>query len=47
MNGMQKVAVECVELIYKAGFNEGIDKAANIISQFGEAEEAKIRKLKV
>lgn len=45
---MQNLAIECAELIYNAGYNEGIEKAAQAIQHEsdGMMHDVIIRKLK-
>lgn len=44
---MTALAIESIELIYNAGYNEGIEAAANMLDKEGSGLPAdKIRKLK-
>lgn len=43
---MQTLAIESIELIYNAGYNEGIEAAAKEASGWGDYEVTQIKALK-
>lgn len=43
---IQNLSIECIEMIYNAGYNDGIEKAAKEASGWDNYEEAQIKALK-